>query len=80
MRWAEQQHKQILEANLYSDARVLVWNEVFSDRAHSPAYFKDNAPEVFSALYTLLTAFTEDQPHKMVRNAGDGEGLEAWRN
>ena len=34
---------------------------------------------MFSALYTLLTAFTEDQAHKLVRNAGDGEGLEAWR-
>ena len=28
---------------------------------------------------SLLTAVTEDQAHKLVRNAGDGEGLEAWR-
>ena len=27
----------------------------------------------------MLTAFTEDQAHKLVRNAGDSEALEAWR-
>ena len=79
MRWAEQQRKQLLEENLYSDERVLAWSAVFSDERNSPTYFIQDASETFSALYTLLTAFTEDQAHKLVRNAGDGEGLEAWR-
>ena len=79
MRWAGHQRKQLLEENLYSDERVLAWSSVFSDEDHSPTYFIKDASEVFSALYTLLTAFTEDQAHKLVRNAGDGEGLEAWR-
>ena len=64
---------------MYSDERVLAWSPVFSDEFDSPAYFIPDASDVLSALYTLLTAFTEDQAHKLVRNAGDGEGLEAWR-
>ena len=52
---------------------------MFSDAHQSPTYFIQDAPEVFSGLYSLLTAFAEDQAHKLVRNAGDGEGLEAWR-
>ena len=79
MRWAEQQRKQLAEENLFSDERVLAWGTVFSDETHSPTYFIKDASEVFSAHYTLLTAFTEDQAHKVVREAGDGEGLEAWR-
>ena len=79
MRWAEQQRKQLLEENLYSDERVLAWSSIFSDQHQSPTYFIQDASEVFSALYTLLTSFTEDQAHKLVRNAGGGEGLEAWR-
>ena len=79
MRGAEQQRKQILEENLYSDERVLAWNTVFSDEFDSPTYFIPDGSDVFGALFTLLTAFTEDQAHKLVRNAGDGEGMEAWR-
>ena len=36
MRWAEQQKKQLLEENLYSDERVLAWSSVFSDQHQSP--------------------------------------------
>ena len=79
MRWAGHQRKQLLEENLYSDERVLAGSSVFSDEDHSPTYFIKDASEVFSALYTLLTAFTEDQAHKLVGDAGDGEELEAWR-
>lgn len=76
---AEQQRKQLSEENLYADGRLLCWSSVFSDRVHSPTYFIDNVLEVFSALYVLLNTFTDDQAHTPVRNAGDGEGLEAWR-
>ena len=79
MRWAEHQRKQLLEENVYSHERVLAWSTVFSDQVHSPTYFIQDAQEVFSALYSLFTAFTEVQAHKLVRNAGDGEGVEAWR-
>ena len=30
MRWAEQQRKQLLEENLYSDERVLAWSSVYT--------------------------------------------------
>ena len=65
--------KTIFEENLYSDERVLAWSSVFSDEHQSPTYFIQDAQEVFSGLYSLLTAFTEDQAHKLLRNAGDGE-------
>ena len=78
MRRAEQQWRQIWEENLYSDERVLSWSSVFSDRVHSPTYFIQDARELFSALYTVLTSFTKDQAHKLARHAGDSEGLEEW--
>ena len=73
MRWAELQRKQVLEESFYGDERLVSWSDQFGNTVIQ------NAAEVFSALYTLLTAFTEDQAHKLVRNAGDREGLEAWR-
>lgn len=79
MCWAEQQRKQLLMDNLYSDEGVLAWSSVFRNRIHSPTYFIQDAQEVFSTLYALLKAFTEDQAHKLVRNSGDGDGLEARR-
>merc|ERR1712024_244842 len=61
------------------DSRVIGWSEEFSQENRKPESYIPNARDIFAALYTLLTAFSEDQAHKLVRNAGDGEGLEAWR-
>ena len=52
---------------------------MFNDEQNQPSTFVKDAQETSAAVYTLLTAFTEDQARKLVRNAGDGLRFEAWR-
>ena len=39
----------------------------------------ENIDDFVGKLYAYLVSFTTDAPNRIVRNSGEGNGLEAWR-
>ena len=56
---------------------MISWNTVFGEQAGEDEI--ENIDDFVGKLYDYLVSFTTDAPNRIVRNSGDGNGLEAWR-
>ena len=74
--WARKQRKQI--APVAQDSRQVGFDIEFGDLADANDQVEGLDGKV-SGLYAYLTSFTTGDANKVVRNSGEGQGLEAWR-
>ena len=71
--WAARQRKIVVKTCVASPRdRLVHWITVFGEQA---AEIDDFVGE----LYAYLVSFTTDEANRIVGNAGEGNGLEAWR-
>ena len=77
LKWATKQRKAIVKTP-ENEQREISYDLEFGDLAAE--FNAIGEPEkVFRNLYTYLISFTSGEANRVVRNAGDGQGLEAWR-
>ena len=78
LQWAARQRRTVVYINDMGSERLMAWRDEFGDGAEED----DRIPgieEMVSQLYTYLVSFTTADANRVVRNAGEGQGLEAWR-
>ena len=76
--WAARQRKTVAKTCVASQRnRMISWNTVFGEQAGEDEI--ENIDDFVGKLYAYLVSFTTDAPDRIVRNSGEGNGLEAWR-
>ena len=76
--WAARQRKIVVKTCVASQRnRMISWNTVFGEQAGEDEI--ENIDDFVGKLYAYLASFTTDTPNRIVRNSGEGNGLEAWR-
>ena len=76
--WASRQRKIVVKGCGPSQRdRLTPWIDVFGEGADE----EDQIEEIdfVGKIYAYLVSFTTDAANRIVRNAGEGNGLEAWR-
>ena len=58
--------------------RFVPWIDVFDEQADETDRI-EGIDDSVGKLYAYLVSFTTEAPNRIVRNAGEGNGLEAWR-
>ena len=58
--------------------RFVPWITVFGEQSDEDEQV-DNIDDFVGEFYASLVSFTTDAPNRIVRNSGEGNGLEAWR-
>ena len=77
--WAARQRKMVVKACGSSQRdRLIPRIDVFGEGADEEDQI-DGIDDFSGKLYAYLVFFTTDAPNRIVRNAGEGNGLEAWR-
>ena len=78
--WASRQRKIVVKACGPSQRdRFIPWIDVFGEGADEEDQI-DEIDDFVGKLYAYLVSFTTDEPNPIVRNAGEGNGLEeGWR-
>ena len=76
LKWAQQQRKVVVSSSSPGDREVST-HTVFGRGAGEDEVA--NLETVENRIYVYLTSFTSGEANKIVRNVGDGRGLEAWR-
>ena len=56
---------------------MISWISVFGDQAGEDDI--ENIDDSVGKLHAYLVSFATDEPNRIVRNSGEGNGLEAWR-
>ena len=56
---------------------MISWNTVFGEQAGEDEI--ENTDDFVGKLYAYFVSFTTDAANRLVRNSGEGSGLEAWR-
>ena len=56
---------------------MISWNTVFGEQAGEDEI--ENIDDFVGKVYAHFVSFTTDAPNPIVRNSGEGNGLEAWR-
>ena len=75
---AARQRKMVAKTCVASQRnRMISWNTVFGEQAGEDEI--ENIDDFVGKLYAYLVSFTIDAPNRIVRNSGEGNGLEAWR-
>ena len=76
--WAARQQRIVVKTCEASQKnRMISWNTVFGIQADEDEI--ENVDDFVGKLYAYLVSCTTDAPNRIVRNSGDGNGLEAWR-
>ena len=76
--WAARQQRIVVRTCVASQRnRMISWITVFGDQAGEDEI--ENIDDFVGKLYAYLVSFTTDAPDRIVRNSGEGNGLEAWR-
>ena len=77
--WATQ-HRKIVVKNCVASQRnrLVPWITVFGEGADQEERI-DEIADFVGKLYAYLVSFTTDAANRIVRNSGEGNGLEAWR-
>ena len=79
LKWAVRQRKVIVAVDSGEvSSRTVGWDVEFGDIADDVDRI-ENAGKIIPQIYTYLISFTVGAANKVVRNAGTGQGLEAWR-
>lgn len=79
LKWAVRQRKTIVaDDDGLNKARFVGYEVEFGDMGEDADFIPDHH-RVFGHLYAYLISFTSGDANKVVRNAGEGQGLEAWR-
>ena len=76
--WASRQRKIVVKGCGPSQRdRLIPWIDVFGEGADE----EDQIEEIdfVGKIYAYPVSFTTDAANRIVRNAGEGNGLEAWR-
>ena len=77
--WAARQRKIVVKTCVASQRdRLVPWITVFGEGANQEERI-DEIDDFVGKLYAYLVSFTTDAANRIVRNAGEGNGLEAWR-
>ena len=58
--------------------RLITWTDVFGEGADEEDQI-DGIDDFVGMLFAFLVSFTTDASNRIVKNAGEGNGLEAWR-
>ena len=76
--WAARQQRIVVKTCVASQRhRFLPWITVFGEQAAEDEI--DNIDDFVGKFYAHLVSFTSDAANRIVRNSGEGNGLEAWR-
>ena len=76
--WAARQQRIVVKTCAASQrTRMISWNTVFGEQAAEDAI--ENIDDFVGKLFAFLVSFTTDAANRIVRNSGEGNGLEAWR-
>ena len=76
--WAEYQRKIVVKTCVSSQRNRLVpWITVFGEQAAEDEI--ENIDDFVGKIYDYLVSLTTDAANRIVRNSGEGNGLEAWR-
>ena len=78
MKWAARQRKTITADGILDDDRRVSYEMIFGLGANENDAIED-LERIVGHIYTYLISFTSGEANKVVRNAGEGMGLEAWR-
>ena len=79
MTWEARQRRIVVKSWVQSQRdRFVPWNEVFCGQAVETDRI-EGIDDFVGRLYDYLVSFTMDAANRIVRNAGEGNGLEAWR-
>ena len=78
LQWSARQRRIVVFTNEMQSERMISWRDVFGEAAPEGDQII-GAEEIVSQLYTYLISFTTADANRVVRNAGEGQGLEAWR-
>ena len=79
MTWAARQRRIVVKSCVQAQReRFVPWNDVFGDQAAETDQI-DGIDDFVGKLHAYLVSFTTDAANRIVRNAGEGNGLEAWR-
>ena len=76
LKWASQQ-KEIIRDLATSD-REVAYHDIFGVNS-DPSHTIEGIDNKVTQLYTYLVSFTTGSANKIVRNSGEGAGLEAWK-
>eukprot|EP00971_Amphidinium_carterae_P112545 2228820-Amphidinium_carterae.1 len=79
LQWAARQRRTVASTNESGSSRVVAWLPEFGPDALEEEDRLPNAERVIVQVYTYLVSFTTGDANRVVRNAGEGQGLEAWR-
>ena len=76
--WAARQQRIVVKTCAASQKnRFVPWITVFGEQAAEDEI--DNIDDFVGKFYDYLVSFTSDAANRIVRNSGEGNGLEAWR-
>ena len=76
--WAARQQRIVVKTCVASQRnRMISWNIVFGVQADEGEI--ENVDDFVGKLFAYLVSCTTDAPNRIVRNSGEGNGLEAWR-
>ena len=77
--WASRQRRIVVNACGSSQRdRFIPWINVFGEQTYEDDQI-DGIDYFNGKLFACLVSCTPDAPNQIVRNAGEGNGLEAWR-
>ena len=77
--WAARQRKIVVKTCVASQRdRFVPWITVFGEQGDEDELI-DNIDDFVGKFYAYFVSFTTDRPNRIVRNSGEGNGLEAWR-
>ena len=76
--WAARQQRIVVKTCVASQRnRMISWTTVFGEQAGEDEI--ENIDDFVGKFYAYLVSFTTDAANRIVRNSGEGNGLEAWR-
>ena len=76
--WAARQQKIVVKTCVAPQRnRFVPWITVFGEQAAEDEI--ENIDDSVGKFYAYLVSFTTDAANRIVRNSGEGNGLEAWR-
>ena len=76
--WAARQQRIVVTTCVASQSnRMVSWTTVFGEQAGEDEI--ENIDDLVGKFYAYLVSFTTDAANRIVRNSGEGNGLEAWR-
>ena len=77
--WAARQRKIVVKGCVASQRdRLIPWIDVCGEGADEEDQINE-IDDFVGKLYAYFVSFTTDAANRIVRNAGEGNGLEAWR-